>query len=114
MQIVEDDSDNSNSNSNSNSKKDINTTDSREGDNGTKLNSEKLVKFLPLRAARVKLVELNRFVAQNSRRQLMIAWSLIEYQVRALTNSMMIHVINCYYYSSSFSDNEIFTLIIFS
>ena len=94
VQIVEDDSDNSNSNS----KKDINRTEIREGDNCIKLNSEKLVKLLPVRAARVKLVELSRFVAQNSRRQLMRAWSLIEYQVRALTNSMMIHIINCYYY----------------
>ena len=89
-EIIQADKNNSNLNSNLNlssnliKRKSISTTERKDDNNSTNSNYEKMTKSLPIRVTRVKLAELSRFVAQNSRRQLMIAWSLIEYQVRII------------------------------
>ena len=89
-EIIQVDKNNSNLNSNLNlsskliKRKSISTTERKDDNNSTNSNCEKMTKSLPIRVARIKLAELSRFVAQNSRRQLMIAWSLIEYQVRII------------------------------
>ena len=86
-EIIQADKNNSNLNLSSNliKRKSISTTERKDDDNvSTNSNYEKMTKSLPIRVTRVKLAELSRFVAQNSRRQLMIAWSLIEYQVRII------------------------------
>ena len=85
-EIIQADKNNSNLNLSSNliKRKSISTTERKDDDKSTNSNCEKMTKSLPIRVTRVKLAELSRFVAQNSRRQLMIAWSLIEYQVRII------------------------------
>ena len=86
-EIIQADKNNSNLNLSSNliKRKSLSTTERKDDYNvSTNSNYEKMTKSLPIRVTRVKLAELSRFVAQNSRRQLMIAWSLIEYQVRII------------------------------
>ena len=85
-EIIQADKNNSNLNLSSNliKRKSISTTERKDDDKSTNSNYEKMTKSLLIRVTRVKLAELSRFVAQNSRRQLMIAWSLIEYQVRII------------------------------
>lgn len=65
----------------SNFDKNIDFDRNRNSDEKRNLNSEIDIKIIHGRAARDKLAELGRFVAQNSKRKVMIAWNLIEYQV---------------------------------